>query len=82
LHHRFIELLASHPYFQLHVLAASSRSAGQEYAKVVKWKLKTLIPENVKKMIVQECKEDAPGIKDCGVIFSGLDSDVAGDIGS
>jgi hypothetical protein len=78
---RFIELLAPHPYFELHVLAASSRSAGQEYAKVTKWKLKTPIPEDVKKMIVQPCTSDAPGMKECGVVFSGLDHDVAGDIG-
>jgi hypothetical protein len=78
---RFIELLAPHPYFELHVLAASSRSAGQEYAKIVKWKLNTPIPEKVKKMVVQECSKDAPGMKDCGVVFSGLDHDVAGDIG-
>ena len=78
---RFIQLLAPHPYFELHVLAASSRSAGQEYAKVTKWKLNTPIPEDVKKMVVQACTVDAPGMKDCGVVFSGLDHDVAGDIG-
>jgi len=78
---RFIQLLAPHPYFELHVLAASSRSAGQEYAKVTKWKLNTPIPEDVKKMVVQACTVDAPGMKECGVVFSGLDHDVAGDIG-
>ena len=31
-------------------------------------------------MIVQECRAEA--FKDCDIIFSGLDSDVAGDIGS
>ena len=47
----------------------------------MKWKLNTPIPEKVKKMIVQECTKEAPGMKDCGVVFSGLDHDVAGDIG-
>jgi len=32
-------------------------------------------------MVVQECKPDARGFADCGVIFSGLDADVAGDVG-
>ena len=32
-------------------------------------------------MVVHECKPDAGGFKDCGVVFSGLDQDVAGDIG-
>lgn len=75
----FIELLAPHPYFKLHALGASARSAGQEYAKVTKWKLSIEIPEEVKTMIVQECKPEP--FKECGVVFSGLDHDVAGDIG-
>jgi hypothetical protein len=32
-------------------------------------------------MKVLECKPDVGGFKDCGVVFSGLDQDVAGDIG-
>lgn len=78
---RFIELLANHPYFDLHILAASSRSAGKAYGDIVKWKLASPIPEHVKTMVVQECKVEAPGMKECGVVFSGLDADVAGDIG-
>lgn len=74
----FIELLAPHPYFQIHALGASSRSAGQEYAKVTKWKLSIPIPDNVRNMVVQECKV-AP-FAECGIVFSGLDHDVAGDI--
>ncbi|ORY34071.1 putative aspartate-semialdehyde dehydrogenase [Naematelia encephala] len=77
---RFIQLLATHPYFVIHALGASSRSAGQEYAQVTKWKLATPIPVFVRRMIVQECKPDAEGFSECGVVFSGLDHDVAGDI--
>ncbi|WVR07125.1 aspartate-semialdehyde dehydrogenase [Kwoniella sp. DSM 27419] len=77
---RFIQLLSSHPYFKIHALGASSRSAGQQYGKITKWKLNTPIPDFVKTMVVQECKPDAEGFKDCGVVFSGLDADVAGDI--
>ena len=32
-------------------------------------------------MVVNECKPDVGGFSDCGVVFSGLDHDVAGDIG-
>lgn len=32
-------------------------------------------------MVIQECKPDAPGFAECGVVFSGLDHDVAGEIG-
>ncbi|WRT66276.1 aspartate-semialdehyde dehydrogenase [Kwoniella shivajii] len=77
---RFIQLLSSHPYFKIHALGASSRSAGQQYGKITKWKLNTPIPENIKSMIVQECKPTSGGFSECGVVFSGLDADVAGEI--
>ncbi|WWC89413.1 aspartate-semialdehyde dehydrogenase [Kwoniella dendrophila CBS 6074] len=77
---RFIQLLSNHPYFVIHALGASERSAGQQYGKVTKWKLNTPIPENIKTKIVQDCKPDAEGFKDCGVVFSGLDQSVAGEI--
>ncbi|WWC94088.1 aspartate-semialdehyde dehydrogenase [Kwoniella sp. B9012] len=77
---RFIQLLSTHPYFVIHALGASSRSAGQRYGKVTKWKLNTPIPKEIGNMVVQECKPDAEGFKECGVVFSGLDADVAGEI--
>ena len=78
---RFIQLLATHPYFVIHALGASARSAGQSYASVTKWKQNTEIPAEVKGMTVYECKPDVGGFSECGVVFSGLDHDVAGDIG-
>lgn len=78
---RFIQLLSAHPYFKIHALGASSRSAGNEYGKIVRWKLSTPIPEAIKKMQILECKPEAGGFKDCGIVFSGLDHDVAGEIG-
>ena len=76
---RFIVLLSAHPYFKLSVLGASPRSAGKPYEKSVNWKQAVPIPDAVKGLIVKECK--AEEFKDCDVVFSGLDSDVAGDIG-
>ncbi|KAJ8085036.1 aspartate-semialdehyde dehydrogenase [Marasmius tenuissimus] len=75
---RFIVLLASHPWFVIHALGASSRSAGKTYKDAVKWKQTTPIPSSVASMPVNECVP-AP-FKDCKIVFSGLDSDVAGDI--
>ncbi|KAG9037711.1 hypothetical protein FRB95_004557 [Tulasnella sp. JGI-2019a] len=75
---RFILLLASHPYFHLHTLGASSRSAGHPYEKIVKWKQVRPIPQIARTLIVQECKADL--FKDCTIVFSGLDAEVAGDI--
>lgn len=76
---RFISLLASHPYFVVHALGASSRSAGKTYEKAVNWKQTVPIPHAVRKLVVKECV--AQEFLECHVIFSGLDADVAGDIG-
>ncbi|CAG8533367.1 4176_t:CDS:2 [Funneliformis mosseae] len=75
---RFIELLSKHPQFIIHSVGASSRSAGKKYSEATKWKITGDIPEQVKNMVVKVCKAELFG--DCEVIFSGLDSDVAGEI--
>jgi len=77
---RFIVLLSTHPWFVIHKLGASPRSAGKPYAKAVNWKQSTRIPSAVKEMVVNECKPEF--FADCKVVFSGLDADVAGDIGA
>lgn len=76
---RFIALLSEHPYFVLHALGASQRSAGKPYAKAVTWKQIRPIPAVARDMVVNECKPEF--FADCSVVFSGLDADVAGDIG-
>ena len=62
---RFITLLENHPYFEVTVLAASSRSAGKTYAEVMenRWKMSDSIPEkytNMKIMDAQKIDEIAP----------------------
>ena len=62
---RFITLLENHPYFEVTVLAASSRSAGKTYAEVMenRWKMSTPIPseyKNIKIMDAQKINEIAP----------------------
>ncbi|KAI0999441.1 putative aspartate-semialdehyde dehydrogenase [Podosphaera aphanis] len=75
---RFVLLLSQHPYFTLHAVGASSRSAGKKYKDAVKWKQASPISHDVENLIVKECK--ASEFLDCDIIFSGLDADVAGDI--
>jgi hypothetical protein len=75
---RFILLLAQHPHLTLHAIGASSRSAGKKYKDAVRWKQAAPMGD-IADMVVRECKADE--FKDCDVVFSGLDSDVAGDIG-
>ena len=76
---RFLTLLADHPWFVIHALGASPRSAGKPYAKAAQWKQTTPIPHQVADMLVNECKPEF--FIDCQIIFSGLDADAAGDIG-
>ncbi|KAL8725366.1 MAG: hypothetical protein Q9181_006446 [Wetmoreana brouardii] len=75
---RFILLLALHPHLKLHVVGASSRSAGKKYKDAVRWKQNIPMSKELGELIVKECK--AEEFQDCDLIFSGLDSDVAGDI--
>ncbi|KAG9317771.1 aspartate-semialdehyde dehydrogenase [Chiua virens] len=72
---RFITLLANHPWFTIHALGASARSAGKPYSKAANWKQTTPISTIVRDTIVHECKP--VHFKDCAIVFSGLDADVA-----
>ncbi|KAF9236196.1 aspartate-semialdehyde dehydrogenase [Melanogaster broomeanus] len=75
---RFITLLAKHPFFIIHALGASARSAGKPYSKAVSWKQTEPIPSIVRDMTVHECQP--VHFVDCMVVFSGLDAEAAGDI--
>ncbi|KAH8930730.1 aspartate-semialdehyde dehydrogenase [Atractiella rhizophila] len=75
---KFILLLADHPFFSLTTLGASPRSANQQYKAAVKWKQSDAIPESVQKIVLVECTPD--NFKGCDLVFSGLDSSVAGEI--
>ena len=94
---RFILLLALHPHFALHVVGASERSAGKKYKvnsfplsaeqqllipsqDVVQWKQAITLPKAYGELVVKSC-ESPEEFKDCNIVFSGLDSDVAGRIG-
>jgi len=70
---RFIQLLEDHPWFEVAWLAASDRSAGQLYGDAARWRLKTAIPEHIRKMKVSPAEPGgAPR-----VIFAALDSGIA-----
>jgi aspartate-semialdehyde dehydrogenase len=79
---RFITLLSSHPWFKIHALGASSRSAGKPYHSAVLWKQTTPIPIPVRELIVHPCDPAISDFQECKIIFSGLDAEVAGDIGT
>ncbi|RDA89513.1 hypothetical protein CP533_3919, partial [Ophiocordyceps camponoti-saundersi (nom. inval.)] len=75
---RFVLLLSQHPFLRLHALGASSRSAGKTYREAVRWKQARPMGDEVGAMVVRACRADE--FADCDVVFSGLDSDVAGEI--
>jgi aspartate-semialdehyde dehydrogenase len=73
---RFIQLLEGHPWFEVAEVAASERSANRPYAEVMqgRWKVQGDIPPRVTQFIVKECTPEL----DCRLVFSALDSGVAG----
>jgi aspartate-semialdehyde dehydrogenase len=75
---KFVQLLDNHSYFEVTEVAASDRSAGKDYAKAVNWFMNSPIPRPVNELEVKACE---PNLKS-HVIFSGLDSSVAGEIES
>ena len=75
---RFMLLLMEHPHFDLHAVGASSRSAGKKYKDVAPWKQTKALPEKYGELMVKPCEPKE--FKDCDVVFSGLDSSVAGEI--
>ncbi len=73
---RFVQLLSDHPWFEIANLCASEKSAGKLYKEVVSWKVSASIPKEVENLVVGLCE---PNI-DAKIVFSGLDSSVAGEI--
>lgn len=72
---RFIQLLASHPWFRVHEVVASDRSAGKRYGDAADWRLDTLVPDDIAKLTVK----NLGGELESRLLFSGLDSSVAGE---
>lgn len=73
---KFIELLIDHPLFEIVALGASERSEGKSYREAANWLMNTPLPERIAKMTVQGCSPLFP----CKIVFSGLDSSVAGEV--
>jgi aspartate-semialdehyde dehydrogenase len=76
---RFILLLAHHPHFTLHAVGASERSAGKKYRDAVRWKQAWPMSKELGDLTVKKCVPEE--FLECDLVFSGLDSDVAGDVG-
>jgi aspartate-semialdehyde dehydrogenase len=73
---QFVALLANHPWFKTTWLGASERSAGKAYRDATAWRLPAALPDDVAKLGVDAA---TPG-RAPKLVFSGLDSSVAGEI--
>ncbi len=76
---RFIELLQSHPWFELVGLAASERHGGRPYAEVARWRLPSSeMPAIAASLPVVGCRPEA--LSAAKIVFSALPAEVAGEI--
>jgi aspartate-semialdehyde dehydrogenase len=73
---QFLPFLTGHPYFNLKVLSASSRSAGKLYKDAAKWYQDSYMPEEYANMTVIST-EDALKNADFDILFCALPSEIA-----
>ena len=74
---QFIALLADHPWFKVEWLGASQRSEGKAFRDAAAWRLPNRLPDDVAQQGRRggDARARAPKL-----VFSGLDSSVAGEI--
>src|ERR1044072_9095566 len=72
---RFVQLLEHRPWFRLHEVVASERSAGKAYGEAADWRLDTILPLEASRLKVKELG----AALESRLVFSGLDSSVAGE---
>ncbi len=73
---RFITLLENHPWFEIKVLAASSRSAGKTYEEALgeRWAMSTPLSDKIKKMNVYDAVADMDKIvSEVDFVFCAVD---------
>jgi len=73
---QFIALLANHPWFKVEWLGASERSQGKKFKDAAAWRLANPLQDHIANKVVEHA---APGNAP-KLMFSGLDSSVAGEI--
>jgi aspartate-semialdehyde dehydrogenase len=73
---QFVALLANHPWFRVAWLGASQRSEGKHYRDAAEWRLAAPLVDDVARLTVDAA---TPG-RAPQLVFSGLDSSVAGEI--
>lgn len=72
---KFISLLKDHPFFEITELVASENSAGLKYKDKVNWKETAPFSEKTGNIVIKKIGDPL----DARILFSGLDSAVAGE---
>jgi aspartate-semialdehyde dehydrogenase len=72
----FVNLLATHPWFRVAEVAASDRSAGKSFADASRW-VESELPDSIGELEMLPCD---PGAVTSPIVFSALDSAIAGDV--
>jgi aspartate-semialdehyde dehydrogenase len=75
---KFVQLLSSHPWFQLSALAASDKSVGKSYEEATGSKSGSLLSDDINSLELVEPKPRAVG--DSDIVFSALPTEVASQI--
>lgn len=71
---RFVQMLESHPWFELTHLYASDSSANKAYREAVSWRMETELPPGIADMTILSTSNRASLPR---LVFSALDSSVA-----
>jgi len=73
---RFVTLIENHPWFELSVVAASSRSAGKTYEEAVdgRWMMQVPVPKTAKTLNVLSAESDIKKVAgEADFVFSAVD---------
>jgi len=73
---RFVEILSNHPFFEIAELGASDRNFGKKYGEATNWLQQSTLDPKIANLILKKCEPDF----ESRVVFSALDSSVAGEI--
>ncbi|MCO5223487.1 MAG: aspartate-semialdehyde dehydrogenase [Thermomicrobiales bacterium] len=73
---RFIQLLESHPWFEVAEVVASERSVGRPYREAADWRLDAFVPERVAELVVKDYSDQI----ESPLAFSALPGEVAEEI--
>ncbi len=72
---RFVSLLDGHPWFEVAIVAASTKSAGQAYRDAVseRWTMSTAIPSSTSGLVVQDASNVAAVADRVDFVFCAVD---------